>query len=174
KSLARIKRMHERGAAIVLVTHSLDTAQFIAQRGIVLDEGRIVATGSSVEALRAYERLVFHGEALPRVATATAPASAAVTILKAGIYGDDGRYITTVEMGAPFGIEVECQLHRTFPPVFSLALVNATGVVCVWNLSAEDGLRCDATHGRLRLRAWYPENHLMKGFYRVAFPVQGA
>src|SRR5262249_8548915 len=59
KSLARIKRMHERGAAIVLVTHSLDTAQFIAQRGIVLDEGRIVATGSSVEALRAYERLVF-------------------------------------------------------------------------------------------------------------------
>ncbi len=40
KSLARIKELREKGATVILVTHSLDMLQFIAQRGIVLDEGR--------------------------------------------------------------------------------------------------------------------------------------
>ena len=75
KSLARIRKMHEQGAAIVLVTHSLDTAQFIARRGVVLDDGRIVAAGSSVEALRAYEHLVFHGDA-PEIAARNEAAAA--------------------------------------------------------------------------------------------------
>jgi len=72
--------MAEQGAAIILVTLSLDTAQFIAQRGIVLDDGRIVVAGSSVEALRAYEHLVFHGEGQERDPLTTAPSPAAATI----------------------------------------------------------------------------------------------
>jgi lipopolysaccharide transport system ATP-binding protein len=172
KSLARIRRMREQGAAIVLVTHSLDTAQFIAQRGLVLDDGRIVAAGSSVEALRAYEHLVFRRDGrerdLPPIAL-----SPAATVVAARIYGSDARPMTTVAMGAPFGIEIEYQLDRSLPqPLFSLAIVNAAGVTCVWNMSAEEGFACPQTAGRIRLRAWYGDNRLMKGYYRVDFAVQ--
>jgi lipopolysaccharide transport system ATP-binding protein len=52
KSLARIKELRESGATVILVTHSLDMLQFVAQRGIVLDEGtRLRSRG--IESLRA-------------------------------------------------------------------------------------------------------------------------
>jgi lipopolysaccharide transport system ATP-binding protein len=172
KCLQRIKRMHEQGAAIVLVTHSLDTAQFIAQRGIVLDQGRIIATGSAVEALRVYERLVFHGNGQPERLPANGP-PAAVTILGARVYGAEGTVTTEVKMGSPFAIEVECRLHQPLrQPLFSLAIVNAAGITCVWNISAEDGLCCEEARGQLRLRAWYDDNRLMIGHYRIDFAVQ--
>jgi lipopolysaccharide transport system ATP-binding protein len=171
KSLARIRQMGEQGAAILLVTHSLDTAQFIAQRVVVIDEGRIVAAGSSVEALRAYEDLVFRGDGQERDPLTTAQ-SLAATIITARIYGLDGRPTTTLEMGAPFGIEIECQLNRPLrQALFSLAIVNAAGITCVWNMSAEDGLACPQAAGHIRLRAWYGDNRLMKGYYRVDFAV---
>ena len=172
KCLARIRQMREQGAAIVLVTHNLDTAQFIAQRGIVLEDGRIVAVGSSVEALRAYEHLVFHSEGKERDALTTARSRSEATIVTARIYGSDGQPTTEVEMGAPFGIEIECQLELPLrQPLFSLSIVNAAGTTCVWNISAEDGLICPQVAGRFRLQVWYDGNRLMKGYYRVDFVV---
>ena len=173
KCLARIKQMHEQGAAIVLVTHSLDTAEFIAARGIVLNQGRIVAAGSSVEALGAYERLVFYGNGQGRQAAADPLLPAIAPNLCARIYRPDGCDTTAVEMGSPFGIEIDCHLHdRLRRPLFSLAIVNAAGVTCAWSISAEEGLHCPEATGRLRLRAWYAQNPLMKGYYRVDFAIQ--
>ena len=173
KCMARIKQMHEQGAAIVLVTHSLDTAEFIAARGIVLNQGRIVAAGSSVEALGAYERLVFHGTGGRQQPTADKLLPAIATSLGARIYGPDGCDTAAVEMGAPFGIEVDCHFnHCLRQPLFSLAIVNAAGVTCAWSISAEEGLLCPEATGDLRLRAWYAQNPLMKGYYRVDFAIQ--
>jgi lipopolysaccharide transport system ATP-binding protein len=172
KCLQRIKHMHEQGAAIVLVTHSLDTAQFIAQRGIVLDKGRLIAAGSAVEALRVYEQLVFHGNGQPEKSPPH-PAPAAVTILGARVYGAEGNLTTEVDMRSPFTIEVDCRLHCPVrQPLFSLAIVNSAGITCVWNISAEGGLHCDEAHGALRLRACYDDNRLMKDHYRVDFVLQ--
>jgi lipopolysaccharide transport system ATP-binding protein len=169
KCLARIKKMQENGSAIVLVTHSLNTAQFIAERGIVLDEGRIIASGSSVEALRAYENLVFHSGAQVQAP----PSQGNATIISANIYGEDGRPVTEVAMGSPFGIEVECDLHRVLSqPLFSVTIVSAAGIICVWNISVENGLRFSEVKGRFKIRIWYDDNRLMKGFYRVDLAIQ--
>ena len=173
KCLARIRQMREQGAAIVLVTHNLDTAQFIAQRGVVLEEGRIVAMGTSVEALRAYEQLVFHREGKERDLLTTTRSRSQATIVTARIYGAEGQPMTEVEMGASFGIEVECHLDLPLrQPLFSLSIVNTAGITCVWNISTEDGLICPQVAGRFRLQVWYGDNALMKGYYRVDFAVQ--
>ena len=54
--------MRESGATVMLVSHSLETLQFVARHGILLEEGQLLATGSSQEAVNAYETLVFRSE----------------------------------------------------------------------------------------------------------------
>ncbi|HEU4505390.1 MAG TPA: ABC transporter ATP-binding protein [Nitrospira sp.] len=174
KSLARIKELRERGATVILVTHSLDMLQFIAQRGIVLDEGAIVAEGSALEGLRAYEQLVFGKERL-RLAQRGRSGQAAkeLTMVSTRIFGPGEETLTEVEAGAPFGIEIRFRVHRLLDrPVFSVGVLNATGVVCVWNVSEEDGLQCEGVSGAMRLRIWYDEHKLSKGAYEVNFALR--
>jgi ABC-type polysaccharide/polyol phosphate transport system ATPase subunit len=174
KSLGRIKELREGGATVILVTHSLDMLQFIAQRGIVLDEGAIVAQGSSLEGLRAYEQLVFgkerlrlghHGRSDRHVKT--------LTILSTRMVGPGDQTVTDIEAGVPFGIEIRFRTHRVLDrPIFSVGILNATGVVCVWNVSEEDGLRCEGVTGTLCLRVCYGAHTLAKGAYEVNFTLR--
>ena len=62
RSLARVKELRESGATILLVSHSLETPQFVAKRGILLERGKLIADGSALEAINAYETLVFRAE----------------------------------------------------------------------------------------------------------------
>lgn len=174
KSLARIKELRERGATVILVTHSLDMLQFIAQRGIVLDEGAIVAEGSALEGLRAYEQLVFGKERLRLAQRGRSGREAKeLTMVSTRIFGPGEETLTEVETGAPFGIEIRFRVHRLLDrPVFSVGILNATGVVCVWNVSEEDGLQCEGVSGAMRLRIWYDEHKLSKGAYEVNFALR--
>jgi lipopolysaccharide transport system ATP-binding protein len=169
KSLARVKEMRESGATILLVSHSLETLQFVAPRGLLLEEGRLMATGSSLEAINAYEKLVFRSER-DRLASRARRENAgrAVEIYQARVYGEDGQTLPEVTAGTRFGIEVGLGLKRKVErPVFSLAIHNAQGILCKWNLSDKDGLAERGPAGRYVLRAWYPENHLQNGAYEV-------
>lgn len=174
KSLARIKELRERGATVILVTHSLDMLQFIAQRGIVLDEGAIVAEGSALEGLRAYEQLVFGKERLRLAQRGRSGREAKeLTMVSTRIFGPGEETLTEVETGAPFGIEIRFRVHRLLDrPVFSVGILNATGVVCIWNVSEEDGLQCEGVSGAMRLRIWYDEHKLSKGAYEVNFALR--
>lgn len=176
KSLARVKEMRESGATVLLVSHSLETLQFVARRGILLEQGRLVASGSALEAINAYEKLVFRSEqkrlehrVRNRISTEEA------NILSARLYGEDGQSLTEVSSGDPFGIEVDLCLNRFLEqPMFSLGILNAAGILCKWNISQEDGLSIHGEGGRYLLRAWYPENHLANGAYEVHFAARDA
>jgi ABC-type polysaccharide/polyol phosphate transport system ATPase subunit len=173
KSLARLKELRENGATVILVTHSLDMLQFIAQRGIVLDGGAIVAQGSALEGLRAYEQLVFGQERSRLQHGRSADGGKELTIMSSRIFGPHDETLTEIETGAPFGIEIRLRVHRPLDrPVFSVGILNATGVVCVWNVSEEDGLRCEGLSGAMRLRVWYGEQTLSKGAYEVNFALR--
>lgn len=174
KSLARIKELRESGATVILVTHSLDMLQFVAQRGIVLDEGAIVAQGSALEGLRAYEQLVFGKERVRLEHRRQAGREGDVlTILSTRILDSRKETLKEVEPGAAFGIEIRFRLHRRLDrPVFTVGILNATGVVCVWNVSEEDGLQCEGINGTIALRVWYAEHKLAKGAYEVNFALR--
>ncbi len=174
KSLARVKELRESGATVVLVSHSLETLQFVARRGILLEEGSVVATGSALEAINAYETLVFRSEkerlehrARSRITSEEA------NIYSARLYGDDGQTLTEIRSGAPFGIEVDLRLNRPLQrPMFSIGILNAQGILCKWNISQEDGLAEPGPPSRYLVRAWYPENYLMNGAYEIHFAVR--
>ena len=176
KSMARVKQMRESGATVLLVSHSLDSLQFVAKTGVVLEEGRLVAAGSSLEAISAYETLVFRSEQQRLEHRVRARISSEeVNIFSARVYTKDGESLTEVPSGVPFGIEVDLQLNRQVQkPMFSMGLVNAAGILCKWNVSEEDGLSVLGDGDRYVLRVWYPQNHLANGAYEGHFAARDA
>jgi len=176
KSLARVRQMRESGATILLVSHSLETLQFVARRGILLEEGRLLASGSALEAINTYETLVFRSEqkrlehrVRNRITTEE------VNIFGARLFGQDFETIREVPAGSSFGIEVHLRLNRQVDrPMFSLGILNAAGILCKWNISEEDGISVVREGDEYILRVWYPENHLANGAYEVHFAARDA
>lgn len=176
KSLARVKEMRESGATVLLVSHSLETLQFVARRGILLEQGKLLAAGSALEAINEYEKLVFRSEQKRlehRVRNRIS--SEDVNIYSARVYGEDGRSLTEVPAGEPFGIEVDLRLNRPLErPMFSMGILNAAGILCKWNISEEDGLSASGRSDHYVLRVWYPENRLSTGAYEAHFAAREA
>jgi lipopolysaccharide transport system ATP-binding protein len=171
KSLAKVKEMRESGATIVLVSHSLETLQFVAKEGILLEQGRLLAKGSALEAINSYEKLVFRSEKQRLEHRSRGRiTSGEVYIHSARLMDMNGRTLNEVGVGIPFGLEFDLQINRRLErPMFSVGLHNAAGILCKWNISAEDGLNEPGMPIRYLVRAWYPENHLSTGAYEVHF-----
>jgi ABC-type polysaccharide/polyol phosphate transport system ATPase subunit len=174
KSLARVKELRESGATVLMVSHSLETLQFVARRGVLMEEGRILSSGSSLEAINAYETLVFRSEQKRlehRVRNRITSEEA--NIYSARLYGTEDQTLTEIQAGSAFGLEVDLRLNRPLErPMFSIGIVNAQGILCKWNVSQEDGLAEPGAVSRYLLRAWYPENYLQKGAYEIHFAVR--
>lgn len=168
KSLARVKQMREGGATVLLVSHSLETIQFVTRKGILLEQGNLVTKGTSLEAITTYERLVFRSEQKrleQRIRSGVACEE--IIIHHTRLYTANGESITEIPAGEPFGIEVDLTLKNKSPcPKFSLGIVNAAGILCKWDVSG-DGCLSVRDRDRNILRAWYPENHLSTGAYEV-------
>jgi lipopolysaccharide transport system ATP-binding protein len=176
KSLARVKKMREDGATVLLVSHSLETLQFVARRGILLEEGRLITVDSSLGAITAYERLVFRSEQRrleQRICSRAVTEE--IQIHNARVYGENGVSVTEIPADEPFGIEIDLSTTGVpRHPVFSLGIFNASGILCKLDLSDENCLLGDDHGGRSVLRAWYPENHLSTGAYEIRLSITGA
>jgi len=56
KANERMRRLVDRGASLLLVSHSLDHITMFCERAIWIDRGRIVKEGSSLEVVKAYQQ----------------------------------------------------------------------------------------------------------------------
>jgi ABC-type polysaccharide/polyol phosphate transport system ATPase subunit len=57
KCLQHLRTFKERGGTLVIVTHDLASVTSMCERGLCLDEGRVVATGAMSDVAAAYRRL---------------------------------------------------------------------------------------------------------------------
>lgn len=57
--LEKIKQLQSEGSSIVLVTHNMQSALEFTQKGIVLSHGKVVAQGTTEQAVIAYHELQF-------------------------------------------------------------------------------------------------------------------
>jgi lipopolysaccharide transport system ATP-binding protein len=174
KSLARVKEMREGGATVLLVSHSLETLQFVTRRGILLEEGSLFTTGSSLEAINAYEKLVFRSERTRLEHRAQRRLSSQeASISHARVYDEAGQTLTEIPVGNRFGIEVNIHLNRQLErPEFSLSILNAQGILCKRDVSQEQASAETGSARRYLVRAWYEENHLQTGAYEVHLTVR--
>jgi lipopolysaccharide transport system ATP-binding protein len=58
KAIARMRRLVDSGAAVLIVSHALDQIQRFCEETIWLDRGRIVMQGPTTEVVKAYERFI--------------------------------------------------------------------------------------------------------------------
>jgi lipopolysaccharide transport system ATP-binding protein len=176
KSLARVKKMREDGATVLLVSHSLETLQFVARRGILLEQGRLLTVDTSLGAITAYEQLVFRSEQQRlEQRIRNKPSSEAITIHSARVYGENGESLTEIAAGDPFGIEVDLSMSRKpVRPLFALGIFNAAGILCKWDVSGEHCIPEQDHAPRQALAVWYPENHLSTGAYEIHLTVSDA
>jgi homopolymeric O-antigen transport system ATP-binding protein len=175
KSLARVKKMRESGATVLLVSHSLETLQFVTRQGILLEEGRLLAKGSSMETINAYETLVFRSEQKRLEHRVRNRIPGALNIQGARVYGNDDQTLREVPVGESFGVEINLSIDRPLErPAFSIGILNAAGILCKWNMLDGESVADTGKGGAFTLRVWYPENHLMNGAYEAHFEVRDA
>lgn len=62
-----IKRLHEEGTTVVMISHSMDDVAKYATRAVVMDHGRLVMTGSPEEIFSRAEELTRLGLDVPQV-----------------------------------------------------------------------------------------------------------
>jgi ABC-2 type transport system ATP-binding protein len=89
---AETRRLRDEGACVVLTTHELDEAERVADRVVIVDAGRVVATGTPAELMRAGAGSDIRLGAPPALDTAalTAAVGAAVVEEEPGEYRVDG------------------------------------------------------------------------------------
>ena len=175
RCLRRLKELREGGAAILLVSHNLDNLQYLTNVGILLDKGRQIAVGTPRSVLVEYERLIFHSEKdrLEEIHLRTRVSSGEVEIRSAVVLDSKGLPTTSIFSGDTIGIELSLKLRRTVSrPLFTLSILNAAGVVCVWNLSEESGFVPGPLLGPVILRAWFPPLDLVGGSYEIFFAIR--
>ena len=63
KCVERIKRLREQGTTLLFVSHNLNLLRSVCDEGLFLLTGRAVATGSTMEVIREYERHLASSEA---------------------------------------------------------------------------------------------------------------
>lgn len=99
KCFRRIDELREAGCTLLFVTHSTDTLLQLCDRGIVLDQGRMVFDGPTKPAVAEYLRRVFgervsHDEsAVPKDSSAKPHDAALVHDISRGSDADDYQYL---------------------------------------------------------------------------------
>jgi ABC-2 type transport system ATP-binding protein len=123
KCIARVRRFQEEGRTIVLVTHAAERVREICDRAVMLDGGKIRASGEVHDVLREF-RVVLLQERAPFV---RGEATQEIEVLGVTLLDSDGRPVKRLPPAEPLGIQIDLKANRPIDdPVVSVALFDAT------------------------------------------------
>ncbi len=165
KSLARMQRLRESGATILLVSHSLETLQFVSSRGILLEQGRLLREGEILETITQYESLVFRSEQKRLEKKNVQTPLGVISVIKSEVLDTLDTPANEIHAFAPFSVHIELSIREQLADVeFRLKIFNAAGILCRSNIE-HCAKPIDA--GNYKIRVAYPENDLSTGAYEI-------
>jgi ABC-2 type transport system ATP-binding protein len=122
KCIERVRRFQEEGRTIVLVTHAVEWVREICDRAVMLDQGRILASGDVRVVLREF-RVALLQERAPFV---RGEATQDIEVLGVALLDSEGRPVKRVRPAKPLSIQIDLKANRPVDdPVVSVALYDA-------------------------------------------------
>jgi ABC-type polysaccharide/polyol phosphate transport system ATPase subunit len=158
RCLRRIKQMQENGTTILFVSHDPAAIRELCSSAILLNEGRIEATGKTLEVLNRYQRLIMEHEKAynrkwleeesgttkqgdllapdpalglrdPDLKSTYRHGDGSAEILSAQIIDSSGHGVDLVDSGTPLTVRVRAKFNRDVEkPVVGFLLRNRHGV----------------------------------------------
>lgn len=174
RCLQRIQELKQRGTSMVVVSHDLGAVEQLSDRAILIDGGRVAATGSPQDVISRYQRLMTGPGALrPEEDDDRAEPLAAIRIEALTLHASDGAPLLTAVAGRPLVARVLLVADSAVPASVTLSfyhfehgtlLFECTGTVLPEN----------ASPARLQMEFVLPELLLAAGVYTIGATVTPA
>jgi ABC-2 type transport system ATP-binding protein len=124
KCLARVREFQREGRTIVFVTHAMQLVGQICHSAVMLDKGRVVASGTVHDVIREYRVVMVRKHAL----FARKDVTQEVEILGVQLLDDDGNRASVIVPGERLQVAVDLRAHRPVEdPVGSLLIYDGGG-----------------------------------------------
>jgi lipopolysaccharide transport system ATP-binding protein len=169
RSMGRMESLGESGRTIVFVSHNLRGVLQLCDRAILLDGGRVVASGPTPEVVSRYEEAATGtGAEMSWLDAETAPANEFVRLQSVRVVDEDGEAIGVADVRHPVGIEIAFTVLRPGREVVpKIKLWDQHGTLCFNAMDVNPRWHEAQGPGEYVTTAWIPGNLLNEGQYGV-------
>jgi lipopolysaccharide transport system ATP-binding protein len=168
RSMGRMETLGESGRTIVFVSHNLRGVLQLCNRAILLDGGRVVASGATEEVVARYEEQAIGMGSEKFWDVDEAPANEVVRLQSVRIVDEDGTAVGVVDVRRPVGVEIGFSVLRPGRAIVpKLKLWDQHGVVCFNAMDVSARWHEAVAPGDYAVTAWIPGNLLNEGHHGV-------
>jgi len=195
KCLHRISNFQREGKTIVFISHALDTVKRLCTRALWLEDGYLVADGTTQGVVERYRGRTWEREAerleeeqgVPSdsaTRAATEPdattkqlrqtdaksrwGSGEITISGVSLHAPDDRPRYLLRTGEPLIVKIKYQQHTAMPaPVFGIAIYRADGLWCYGTNTGIENISIGSLPPEGEMAIEFPQLDLLDGDYTL-------
>jgi lipopolysaccharide transport system ATP-binding protein len=169
RSMGRMESLGDSGRTIVFVSHNLRGVLQLCDRAILLDGGRVVASGPTPEVVSRYEeQATGTGSEMRWEDEETAPANDFVRLQSVRVVDEDGEAIGVADVRHPVGIEIAFTVLRYGREVVpKIKVWDQHGTACFNAMDVSPRWHEPQQPGEYVTTAWIPGNLLNEGHHGV-------
>jgi ABC-type polysaccharide/polyol phosphate transport system ATPase subunit len=169
RCMRRIQELKRRGTTMILVSHDLGAIEQLSDRAILIDGGRVAATGSAQDVISTYQRMVSGPDALPFTETDDrVSAESSVRITRLSLHDAAGAPVLTATAGEPLVARVALVLDHERPATVRLSFYDFDrGTLLTELVGNVDPETVAQPEGEVALEFVMPELLLAPGTYTL-------
>jgi lipopolysaccharide transport system ATP-binding protein len=170
KCLGRMSEVGRDGRTVLFVSHNMTAISSICPTAILMDAGRVSATGDTATVLKKYLAVEADGIGASYAAAAETLDGKAV-IYEVSVLNAAGERASSVELTSPFSIDIAYELRESLSGLsVGLQILAEDGYTSIFSLSDPElqPSRLDARRpGRYRARVTFPASALNTGAFYI-------
>lgn len=172
KSLRYMSEMMNRANGLIYISHNLDQVQYLCDRALLMDKGRIVFEGNTEDCIREYEKLIFVESKKSNEYNPVAGLNKGITIKEVMVNellanGNDA----IINQDDPIIVEFTVNLEKDFDnctPIMAMGDDAGTPILNVYG-NEHTLKKLDYTRGVHRFKFALPALFLKEGKYLIHF-----
>jgi ABC-type polysaccharide/polyol phosphate transport system ATPase subunit len=165
KCLRRIEDLKRAGTTIVFISHDLGAVQRLCKRALLMEQGRIIASGSSFDVVGEYQRSVSE-LAPPAISSQRVSKEAEISALR--LFDPSGNETDTYATGVALQARLEYVAHEAIKDcVFELFFSSGDREIHCQLTTEVSGEPLDLAPGAGAVEFSCPELGLLPGFYHI-------